>query len=161
MIVPSTEQDKREVARLIEESRGPAPKIPVLNTELILGLYADSILFFRGWRLRVPPIEYREGVRMNALWRDFAAMAKDKDEGGAEKDDAYLALLRQMAECYRRVVTPKGWIQKVMWRFARNPFLKMTEGDVGKLMGFFFACRMRSSALMLDPSEAQPQSMKI
>jgi hypothetical protein len=107
----------------------------VENASAVAGMAASGLFHFRG---RV----YLDGVALQEVMLQLRAL------GGAAVSAESLASLRSAlavaARLFRRNARPIGW-RRLFWRITPNPFLRMTEVEAGQLLGFFLACRMRSS----------------
>lgn len=124
-------------AELRGEQRPDAPEIA--NAATVLGLGEAGVLFFRGRAFRVPPVGYREGVRLQQLADRLAALAL-----AAAPDDEQVEAIDEMIAAFARLAHPVGW-RGWLRALLPNPFRHASEVEVGQLLAFFSHCRTRSS----------------
>jgi hypothetical protein len=114
----------------------------VENASAVAGMAASGLFHFRGRVYLGQPVSYLDGVALQEVMLQLRAL------GGAAVSAESLASLRSAlavaARLFRRNARPIGW-RRLFWRITPNPFLRMTEVEAGQLLGFFLACRMRSS----------------
>jgi hypothetical protein len=130
----------------------PAPA----NVDLLNALAGDEILHYRGRRFRVLPVGFLEGAKLSELEARYANQAL-KDKARRERRDAgevvevdvasikeMLDVLEDTIALFWRLVKPISLIERLLWRWLKNPFENATEKELGVMLGFFFVCRMKS-----------------
>lgn len=150
---PTSREQIRKAASVYRERLPDQRETKILNSDLIIGALAvDSILSYRSIRYRVPPVGYKDGLRLQKLYRRSEEIARaarsEKHPAGVDDDvtEADLSeLYGEMAALFHSLVRPTTIFQRVFWRWLPNPFANVTEADVIKLMGFFFTCRTKST----------------
>lgn len=120
---------------------GPAPKLKPqpepLNVQPTLELGGSMELTFRGVSYIVPPVPFKAGIELSALWTRL--------ENLDGKDPGELAeILTRLVKLFRTLVRPRGMLRRLFWRFTRNPFASASPREVGQLVGFFSVCRALS-----------------
>lgn len=138
MIRPISEAQLEQVQaelRHRERERGPQ----TANAGTVLALAEAGAVFFRGVPWRVPPVSYRDGIRLQQLGDRLAALAL----AGAP-DAEQEAVITEMVIAFRGLVRPVGW-RRLLGRLLPNPFRRASEAEVGQLLAFFTLCRTRSS----------------
>lgn len=126
-----------------ERMRAKRPKEPdPVNIEPLMQLGADQFFTYSGQMLRLPPISFRDGMRLNQLWIRMAKLS-NVDELDEKTIAECSALFHEVVTLLGRLVRPVGWIRAIAWRcgFRRNPFGNATEREVPALVGFFSTCR--------------------
>lgn len=126
--------------------------------------YIELALKYRTRRFRVPPVPYRDGIRLLALDRHVARLqAKlNADEKNEINDDTTLRALAELAETltelvtlFRALVRPVTLWDRLTWRVQRNPFIDAEASEIGELRRFFSAartrCRVRWTASIRAP----------
>lgn len=129
-------------------SRIPEPK----NRSYALALKGVSELRFRNRVFHVPPISYPAGLELQKIHLRLRGIG----EGTPEDDRSLrqlLAVLEDAAVLCWKLCRPVSFVDRLFWRWLTNPFLGRrgdiqsgaTYQEMGELLGFFFACRTRSS----------------
>lgn len=127
--------------------------------------YVEFDLKHRRRRFRVPPVPYRDGVRLLVLDRHVARLqAKlNADEKNEINDDTTLRALAELADTLTELVTlfhalvrPVTLWDRLTWWLQRNPFLTAEANEIGELRRFFSGartrCRVRWTASIRAPS---------
>ncbi len=120
----------------------PANGLPAL-----LVLEAERFQVPYGGRLyELGHVSFEDGIRLVEAQTAINAIT----EGGEtpEKVAAYLRGMLYVVRLAPRYLVPVGRIRRLFWRLRlrRNPFRKATDSEVGHILGFFLASRMRSRA---------------
>lgn len=94
---------------------------------------------FQGRLYELPPVGFRDGDRIMAL-REVLGDPDAEPKARREANEAAIRLIR-------RLVTPDRGLYRIRWklRLVRNPFRRATDVEIGEMLGFLAACRMRSS----------------
>ncbi len=127
------------------------------NVDAIIALEATSELRYEGRRYRVPPVPYRAGIILQKRYMELQEII-----GGAETEDSLrklLTLCEQLLPLFKTLCVPVSTWERLTWRW-RDPFANASQQDLGRLLGFFCACRMKSSVDFnaLRPQESDKQS---
>ncbi len=132
------------------EEREARIKARIKNVEPAIALGKPALLCFHRWRFHVPPVPFEEGLELQALRlriQKFETLQQDTPEVLEEMRSIY----RDAAALYKRLVRPRG-LMRLSWPFL-NPFKHATFMEVAQLLGFFCACRMRSTVRFPAPAE--------
>ena len=150
----ATQVELRKMARNVNEEVG--------NVGLATNVEGPAYLTFGRHRYKVPPVQYQLAVELEEI-----RMKLDQLADG----EASLEQNRQMGELYDRavklfpkLVRPTFGIQKLLWRWATNPFLNASPVDVATLIYFFCSCRMRSELRLEANSvtrKSRPSTMQL
>lgn len=122
------------------ESAAPANVQPTLQ---VLGAGGVLRVPYAGIDYELGHVSFADGVRLLAAKAKVEVLKVD-DDLTAENLTVYLegmAVVVKMAPKYLRPVS--RWRRSVSW-LRRNPFRSATDAEVGQLLGFFLASRMRS-----------------
>ena len=125
---------------------GPPAGAPAANgrpTLLVLG--ADTFhVPYRGRLYELGYVSFEDGIRL--IEARTAITALEDGEETPEKISAYLRSMRFIVRLAPRYMVPVRPVRRLFWRLRlrRNPFRKATDAEVGHLLGFFLASRMRS-----------------
>ena len=139
-----------------------------------------TALDWKGIYLRIPPVPYREGLRLEALrmrglqlQHDMEALADriEEAEKRGERDvdaeqERFLGLQQEEAihdeacRIMKRLVRPRALHQRIAWKLLPNPFRDASAQEMAELFSFFLICRtksrIRSSGAQVDaPSSTQ------
>lgn len=149
-------RERRVLAR--EPERAPAR---AYNVEQVLDMGNVTYFTFRGRAYGVPPLGWRAGQRLQALWTEAFAFG----ELTAETAPKYYALIAQLPALLWRHCYPVGFFRRRFRRFLRNPFQRATEGELVELAAFFLARRssstisLRSATMTTDPATSSTTSV--
>ena len=143
MIKPiDPEKMARTQARLlgsISPRNIPDPK----NREYALALRGISVLRFRNRVFHVPPVSYPAGLRLQELHLKLKKIGEGNEDADTLRE--LLAVLEEAAAIMWGMCEPVAWVDRLFWRWLSNPFVDATQQELGELLGFFFACRTRST----------------
>lgn len=147
------------------EDGGMGRTMPVpANLDIIRALSGNEQLYFRGRRFKVRPVGFTEGARLSVLEARYANESlKEKEQRGkrlageivpvtVEDIKEKLDILEDTIALFRDLVRPIGLIERLLWRWLKNPFENATEKELGELLGFFFVCRMKSGVRFVSKS---------
>jgi hypothetical protein len=136
--IPQEELDRYQADRLAEAI---AETPPIANIEAVTTLHDDGEVVYRGWRFRVPPIPFRQAIRLEALNADLQRLGMVRPP-----DDllyrAIVVTLTRMADVMWAMIRPPWW-----WRFRhgrKNPLLDAERSELEALGAFFWRARTRS-----------------
>lgn len=139
--VSREEMDRRHAAKRPKRATVHVPK--ALNTQQVLDLGNLVFFTFRGRAYGVPPLPYRDGLELS----DLEAQARSF-VGRVTLDTLpeYHALVKTIPRKLWRLTRSVGPLRRVLRALGllRNPFTKMTEAELGELLGFFLRCPTRS-----------------
>lgn len=145
------EVTNRESLDRLASAVGAVDRItPEVAHALGMALLADSaddpdvdVFLFRGVRYRARPLSYVEGAHLSALRLRLTRLqsAPDTMDRVLELRD----LVERAATLFYRWSRPVLRTHRLLYRLLPNPFTRMTEHDMGRLLAFFSMCRMRSS----------------
>jgi len=121
-------------------------------TLVLLGSESYQVLAFRGRGYELGHVGFEDGIRL--VEAKAAVEALDESDPTPENVAAYLAALRLIVRMAPRYLLPIGRVRRLLWRLRLrlNPFRRATEAEVGQLLGFFLACRMRSRVRASTPA---------
>lgn len=129
-------------------SSGPAP----LNTQAVLDLGNLVFFTFRGRAYGIPPLGWREGMRLTLLWTEALRYPTPLTP---ESAPSYYAVVEQLPPLLWSLVRPVGRIRRALKRFRllRNPFFAASEGELVELAAFFLTRRGTSTiGPLADPT---------
>lgn len=112
------------------------------NVGLASDLAGPAYLTYRTFRYRVPPVPYQLGIELEEirLKIDIAT----SDEPSVEQNRQLGELYTRAVALFPKLVKPTFGVQRLLWRWASNPFQTASPLDVATLIYFFCSCRMRS-----------------
>jgi hypothetical protein len=152
--IEATQSALRTELRLVpNEDERPAPA----NVSLLNALKGDELLYFRGRRFKVKHVGFIEGATLSTLEGRYSnqsvkekARREARERGEVVPVDVnevkeMLDVLEDTVALFHKLVVPVGWLYRLLWPWLRNPFEDATDQEIGELLGFFFACRTRSS----------------
>lgn len=139
MLKLSTDQDFQKAQEALQKELAQTTTHQK-NTALASNLNAKAVLDYDGRRYDVPPVPYPEGIQLQKLLIDLEIAEKSDEQGFEEMQ----ALYSEAVTLFHRLVRPRFWLRRLLWRWMGNPFETASEGDIARLIGFFSACRMRS-----------------
>jgi hypothetical protein len=119
--------------------RTPDPQ----NRAYALALRGISVLRFRNRVFHVPPVSYPVGLELQGLHLKLKKIGEGSED--PESLRALLAVLEEAAAVCWSLCKPVALVDRLFWRWLTNPFLDATYQELGELLGFFFACRTRST----------------
>ena len=129
----------------------PANGRPAL---VLLGSESYQVVAFGGRGYELGHVSFEDGIRLVGAKATVEAL--DESDPTPENVEAYLAALRLIVRMAPRYLLPVERARRLLWRLRllRNPFRHATDREVGQLLGFFLACRMRSRVRASTPAEA-------
>ena len=135
----------------------PANLRPAL---LVLGEEAVRTAY-RGRDYEVLHVSFADGMRLALARQAIESLASADAEMSDENVDAYLQAMRLVVSMAPRYLRPVSRVRRLLWRLRlrRNPFRSATDAEVGHILGFFLACRMRSRVQYPTPGERPPLLM--
>lgn len=124
------------------------------NLRPVLELGNTTYVTFRGRAYGVPPLPWRDGQRLMALWIQALQFPGPLT---AETHPKYYAIIQQLPALLWSLCRPVGLLPRLARRLGlhRNPFRQATEQELAELASLFLQRRMRSS-IQLGPSPARP-----
>jgi hypothetical protein len=148
-----TEQELRQAQAVLREQisdDGPGGQEPtLLNLQAALQPhetgYVELELRYRTRRFRVPPVPWRDGLRMLVLDRHIARLNKTltTDAASVARLVELEYVMLRMVETWKRLVRPMGWWDRLTWRWQGNPFEDVNPFEFRALRDFFCDARMR------------------
>ncbi len=135
----SDEQMAAVQADLLRQADREQP--PFANVDVTTTLHDDGELIYRGRRFRVPPIPYRQGVRLQALdleWRTLGAHEPTPD---------VLAAIQHVVAAMLTLFA--GLVARRWWQ-ARAPFVDAELEEIRDLRDFFWQAQTRSRVVARD-----------
>ncbi len=133
-----------------------APAANGRPTLLVLG--ADTFQVpYKGRLYELLHVSFEDGVRLLEARTAVVAMeGLEADDATPDMIAAYLRSMRFVARLAPRYMVPVRFVRRFFWRLRirRNPFRTATEAEVGHLLGFFLASRMRSRVPSGTPAPA-------
>lgn len=152
-------QDRLERVQRELMASAPRAQEPV-NVQPLMQLGEDQLLEFNGQLLRIPPVPFRAGLRLNELW-----LRVQTAEQGERTGDAAAACARIIAELVRlmgSLARPTGAVRPLLWRlgYRPNPFSLATEMEVGALVDFFVMCRTKPTVRLSHPKLQSARARK-
>lgn len=154
MIKLRTEEELEVAQQFLQESL-PKTRHEQANTDTAAGLTQNLVLTFRGHLYKVPPIPYRVGVQLERV-RLQMSECEDQDDTVANLNQ-FEAMLDGLIPLFKMLVMPVDLIQRIGWRWRKNPFADASAVDVMTLLHFFLLCRTKSSVKLVDGSGFMPQ----
>ena len=154
-VKPWSKEKRAELhAALRERWQENEPEPPdIVNLSALAELEVPREMEFRGVAYRVPPISFKAGWELTSIrneLRRFARLEKELDESGRIPSDMerrdYLRLCERAADLFREIVVPARWWRRLIWRRSANPFASASDSEIGRLLGFFWRCRMVAAA---------------
>ena len=120
----------------------------------LLGSEGHHVVPFDGRGYVLGYVSFEDGIRLVQAQASVDGLG-DTDPT-PEAVEAYLAAMRVIVDMAPRYLQPIERVRRFFWRLGlvRNPFRRATDAEVGQLLGFFLACRMRSRGLASTPPEA-------
>ncbi len=148
-----TRLPKEELDRIAREGYarrfpdGQPSALPPANGRAMLLLVGEDRIEipYKGTLYELRHISFEDGLR--CVTAKAAIDALDGEEITPEGVAAYGAACRAVVALVPRYLRPvHGRLRRLRWRLGlhRNPFRRATDAEVGQLLGFFLACRMRS-----------------
>lgn len=132
-----------------------APTVEVKNVAAAAFLESISVLQFRNSLYHVPPIPWAVGLQLQRCYirlQNISILDESADVNQSMKNLEDLEVLMfEVVQFFKDLVRPLSPWQRLTWRW-RQPFLDVSQQELGELLGFFSACRMKSSVRYLDPS---------
>jgi hypothetical protein len=126
----------------------PGPEVVDGNLTLVYALLAGQPVWFRGEPYVIPPVPFREGVKLDALRKAWDAAVEAGDTG------TVLRLYEAGTRLLKRLVRPVHPFRRLLWRVSKNPFRDVSNGEFNDLLGFCLICRMKSTIRGSSPSAA-------
>lgn len=155
MLRASDEKRTAEAQNLLRQ-KFKTTKTTVKNIDSALGLGATSLFEFNGKHYRVDKVDWKDGLELQKLMLQLQAIQNSESENLEKSSVEDLKKLEDVAvrltQLFKKLCRPVGLIRRIFWRWS-NPFIDATQQELGELMGFFFACRTRSSVKFIDRSE--------
>ncbi len=113
------------------------------NVEIVLDLGNVVFFHFRGRAYGMPPLPWRAGQRLMALWLDATKFSAPLTE---QTVDDYFKVVRQIPPILWKNCYPASRLLRLLRRFGmlRNPFARASEQEVLEYANFFLQRRMRS-----------------
>lgn len=121
-----------------------------VNRHFALSLQGVSILRFRNRVFHVPPISYPAGLRMQEIFRRLEKIGKAEEDADVLKE--LLRALEDAAALCWSLCKPVSLVDRLFWRLLSNPLRDASQQEMGEILGFFSACRTRST-VRLNASE--------
>jgi hypothetical protein len=152
---PSHEVDARHRAAQAKVSPRETRLGEQKNIETVLSIGSSRYFQYRGYLMRVPPVPYKAGQQILALYVKSLATAKEVTKTGSEKEVAnYYVLLSMLVDLLWKHVEPAGKIRRALKRMhlLRNVFKVASEKEVTEITSFFLQCRMMSSVQVTEAS---------
>ena len=134
----------------------PAAAPPANGRPALLMLGADTFQVpYRGRLYELGHVSFEDGIRLIEARTGIDGL-KDGEET-AERVAAYLRGMRYVVGLAPRYMVPVKRVRRLFWRLRlrRNPFRKATDAEVGHLLGFFLASRMRSRVPYRAPAASR------
>ncbi len=156
MLRPSSEAKVAEAQRILK-SKFKAPTSEIKNVSASVSLETTSLLHYRGKVYRVPAVGWKDGLQLQRFYMQLQTMSVAEDES-IEDLDLSMDRLRELEtlmltvhKFFKRLCRPAGIMARLTW-YWKYPFEDATQQELGELLGFFFACRTKSSVRLIDPS---------
>jgi len=139
--VQRADMDAKHAASRPVPQKQPAARPRNFQPVLDLG---NTIYFnFRGRPFGVPPVDYKLGHRVSALWLEAVSLGRNLTNDTLPR---YSEILAELVPILWKHLRPVGKLRRVMkrCRLLRNPLIKATDAELVDLAGFFQARRMNS-----------------
>lgn len=126
------------------EFREPVSPPRAFNVEQVLDLGNVVYFTFRGAPYGVPPLGWRAGAQLQAIWTEAIALESPLT---VETSARYYQLIGQIPALLWRHCFPAGKLRRLFrfFRVLRNPFRAATEAELAELAAFFLARRSSSN----------------
>ncbi len=134
----------------------PAAAPPANGRPALLMLGADTFQVpYRGRLYELGHVSFEDGIRLVEAQTAIASI--EDDDATPEKIAVYLRAMRFVVRLAPRYMVPVKRVRRFFWRLRlrRNPFRKATDAEVGHLLGFFLASRMRSRVPYRAPAASR------
>lgn len=114
------------------------------NVQPVLDFGDLTFFEFRGSHYGIPPIGWRDGERLLALWNEALSYPSPLT---AETVPLYFRCIEQFVTKVWQLVKPVGKWRRLRHRLGllRNPFRRATEAEITTIVGFCLGLRMKSS----------------
>lgn len=150
--IPPREVDARHRAAARPSNTTAMPRgkrtSELKNVEAVLSLGDAQYFIFHNYLMAIPPVPYKLGQKILAIYTRSLADAQQVTKTGDQKAiDSYyrqLTILSKLMWGHVRLV--KHW-RRVLKRFGliRNVFADASEKEMQELCNFFLQCRMMSN----------------
>lgn len=121
------------VRRLGATPTVPAPEAPdVVNAGEAASIDGAGPLWFHGRLYIVPPIPYRDGLRLHDAMMQLTA---------ADSRESVESALEGAATLFGKLVTPASLLRFVPRKMRPNPFRDASENEIWTLLDFFWMRR--------------------
>jgi len=155
MITASTAEDQAR-AQTALRAAFDTPPATVSNVASVLDLETSSLFEFHGRLYVVKPLSWKDGLVLQKLWHRLEALRRAPNDLTAVQE--LYDLMQAFVGMVKSLVKPKSWATRLIWRW-HNPFEQCTEQELGEIMGFFSACRMKSSIKFLAENQDPPRQL--
>lgn len=155
---PSHEVDARHREAKAKVSPREARLGETKNIETVLSIGSSRYFEYRGILMRVPPVPFKLGQELLALYVRSLATAKSVSKTGDEKEvDQYYIILSRLVDLLWKHVEPKGKVRRLLKRIhlLRNVFKIASEKEVTEITNFFLQCRMMSTVQVTEKSQIE------
>jgi hypothetical protein len=146
-------------------SRPQSHRTPSLvNTILVGDLGGEKRLLFRLGHYRVPPVSYRDGAFLLSLYRRLRQAITDLEGGTITEEEArrlHKNLCDRCVATFPRLVIPMTRLHRWLFRWLPNPFTRCSDEEIFELLGFFLACRTRSSVREVATPNRPPSKTRL
>ncbi len=133
----------------------PVAPAPTNGRAMLLLVGDDTLeLAYRGTLFELGHVSFEDGI-VCVQAKAVLERTDESEEITSESVALYRAACRAIVELAPRYLRPvHGRLRRLRWRLRlrRNPFRNATDAEVGQLLGFFLACRMRSRVHSRPPS---------
>ena len=125
----------------------------------LLGSASYHVVPYDGRGYVLGYVSFEDGIRLMEAKASVDAL-QDSDPT-PEAVSAYRDAMRVIVGMAPRYLLPIERVRRFFWRLGllRNPWRTATDAEVGQLLGFFLACRMRSRGLVSMASETSPVAL--
>jgi hypothetical protein len=139
--------------------KGKPEPAKFVNVDTVDSMRDTREFWFRMRRYVVPPISYRDGLKLQRLVQIVNDPTwDDADQPQDELIDEYAEVCRVSGEMIWELSRPAG-VRRFFKRFMRNPFATAGDHDLGVILGFLSECRTRSSVRLRTPTHQRETSM--
>lgn len=137
-------EENIEAAQLLLRDRFKPAEHSLQNVDAAMALDQTSVVRYRGRGYRVPPVPYDQGLQLQRLHLELLALTKDEAPETAEQLEQVLVILQDLLPLFKQLCRPTALFERLTWRW-RRPFDDASQSELGELLGFFSACRTKST----------------